>query len=67
MCAVKAPSFGDSRKAQLNDIAVSLGGTLVTEELGLKLEDNEMSVLGTCKSVLVSKDDTIIMEGAGSK
>jgi len=40
---------------------------VVSEELGLKLEDNEMSVLGTCKSVIVSKDDTILMEGAGSK
>lgn len=67
VCAVKAPSFGDNRKAQLNDIAVSVGGTLVSEELGLKLDDNEMSVLGTCKSVIISKDDTIIMEGAGSK
>jgi len=67
VCAVKAPSFGDNRKAQLKDIAVSVGATVISEELGLKLEDNEISVLGTSKNAIISKDDSIIMEGAGSK
>lgn len=66
ICVVKAPAFGDNRKAILNDIAVLTGGTVVSEEVGLTLETSEMSVLGRCKNVIVSKDDTVIMDGAGS-
>lgn len=51
----------------MNDIAISLGATVISEELGLKLEDNEMGVLGKCKNVVISKDDTILMDGAGGK
>jgi len=65
ICCVKAPAFGDNRKAILNDIAVLTGGTVVSEEVGLTLDKAEMSVLGRCKNVVISKDDTIIMDGAG--
>lgn len=67
VCAVKAPAFGDNRKAILNDIAVLTGGTVVSDDLGLTLEKSEASVLGRCKNVTVTKDDTIMMHGAGSK
>lgn len=66
ICCVKAPAFGDNRKAILNDIAVLCGGTVVSEEVGLTLEQSDTSVLGRCKSVIVSKDDTIIMDGFGA-
>jgi len=65
IACVKAPAFGDNRKAILNDIAVLTGGTVVSEEIGLTLEKAEISVLGRCKNVIISKDDTIIMDGAG--
>lgn len=67
ICCVKAPAFGDNRKAILNDIAILTGGTVVSEEIGLTLEKSEMSVLGRCKNVIVSKDDTIMMDGAGDQ
>lgn len=67
VCAVKAPAFGDNRKAILNDIAVLTGGTCISEDLGLTLEKSEVTVLGRAKTVIVTKDDTIIMHGAGSK
>lgn len=67
VCAVKAPAFGDNRKAILNDIAVLTGGTVVSEDVGLTLEKSEATVLGLCKSVTVTKDDTIIMDGNGEK
>lgn len=65
-CAVKAPGFGDRRKAMLEDIAILTGGQVVSEELGLKLEAAEVSMLGTAKSVKIDKDNTIIVDGAGA-
>ena len=64
-CAVKAPGFGDRRKAMLEDIAVLTGGKFITEDLGIKLENVEIGDLGTAKRVVISKDDTTIVEGAG--
>ena len=65
-CAVKAPGFGDRRKAMLEDIAVLTGGQVISEELGLKLESTELNMLGTAKTVKIDKDNTIIVDGAGS-
>ena len=65
VCAVKAPGFGDNRKTNLVDIAIQTGAELVSEELGLKMDDIDFSHLGTAKSIDVSKDDTIITEGSG--
>jgi len=67
VCAVKAPAFGDNRKAIMNDIAIITGGTVVSEEVGLTLEKSEVSVMGRCKNVTITKDDTIIMNGFGEK
>jgi chaperonin GroEL len=67
VAAVKAPGFGDKRKEMLQDIAILTGGTLITEELGIKLEDVELSHLGEASKVIVSKDSTIIVDGAGKK
>lgn len=67
VCAVKAPGFGDNRKATLQDIAVLTGATVVSEDLGLKIENTTLDHLGTCGKVKVSKDDTIILDGAGDK
>ena len=67
VCAVKAPAFGYNRKAIMNDIAVITGGTVISEEVGLTLEKSEVSVLGRCKNVTITKDDTIIMNGFGDK
>jgi chaperonin GroEL len=64
-CAVKAPGFGDRRKAMLEDIAVLTGGKFITEDLGIKLENVAIADLGTAKRVVISKDDTTIVEGAG--
>ncbi len=66
-CAVKAPGFGDRRKAMLGDIATLTGGTFISEDLGIKLENVELSELGRANRVTVTKDDTTIVEGAGSK
>jgi len=67
VCAVKAPGFGDNRKAIMQDIAVITGGQVISEELGMSLENVEMAHLGTAAKVKVSKDDTIILDGAGDK
>ena len=67
ICAVKAPGFGDNRKANLQDIAILTGGVVVSEDLGYKLEAVDVSMLGTAKKITVSKDDTIILDGAGGK
>uniref|UniRef100_A0A0D9Z1X7 Uncharacterized protein n=1 Tax=Oryza glumipatula TaxID=40148 RepID=A0A0D9Z1X7_9ORYZ len=67
VCAVKAPGFGESRKANLQDLAILTGGEVITEELGMNLENFEPQMLGTCKKVTVSKDDTVILDGAGDK
>ncbi len=65
VAAVKAPGFGDRRKAMLEDIAILTGGTLISEDLGLKLENIEVAQLGSAKKVTVDKDSTTIVEGAG--
>ena len=67
ICAVKAPGFGDRRKAMLGDIATLTGGTFFSEDLGRSLESIELSELGTVKKVVVSKDDTTLIQGAGKK
>ena len=67
VCAVKAPGFGDRRKAMLEDIAILTGGEVVSEELGLKLENTAVSQLGTAKTVKVDKDNTTIINGAGKQ
>ena len=63
--AVKAPGFGDRRKAMLEDIAVLTGGTVISEEVGLKLENATLDLLGTARKVVVTKDETTIVEGGG--
>ena len=65
--AVKAPGFGDRRKEMLQDIAILTGGTVITEELGLKLEQTELEQLGRVKSVKIDKDNTVLVDGAGDK
>jgi chaperonin GroEL len=65
--AVKAPGFGDRRKAQLADIAILTGGEVISEELGLKLENTELAQLGQARKVIVTKDETTIVDGAGDK
>ncbi|MEW6550731.1 MAG: chaperonin GroEL [Arcobacteraceae bacterium] len=67
IAAVKAPGFGDRRKAMLQDIAILTGGTLVSEELGMTLEGATVEVLGTASKVLIDKDNTTIVNGAGKK
>ena len=67
VCAVKAPGFGDRRKAMLGDLAVLTAGTLISEDLGIKLESIEVSHLGRAKKVEVTKDATTIIEGAGKE
>lgn len=64
---MKAPAFGDNRKAIMNDIAILTGGTVVSEEVGLFLDKAEPNVLGVSKNVIITKDDTVIMDGAGDK
>ncbi|MDG2148611.1 MAG: chaperonin GroEL [Planctomycetota bacterium] len=66
-CAVKAPGFGDRRKAMLEDIAVLTGGTAVMEDLGINLETADSGILGQAKRVIITKDATTIIEGAGKK
>jgi chaperonin GroEL len=65
VCAVKAPGFGDRRKANLEDIAIMTGGTLVSADLDIKLEDITIADLGTAKRVTITKDDTILLDGGG--
>ncbi|CAL9759281.1 unnamed protein product [Musa acuminata subsp. burmannicoides] len=67
VCAVKAPGFGENRKANLQDLAILTGGSVITEELGLNLEKVELDMLGTCKKVTISKDNTVILDGSGEK
>jgi len=66
-CAVKAPGFGDRRKAMLEDIAILTGGEVISEELGLKLENTDISQLGKAKTIKVDKDNTTIINGAGKQ
>ncbi len=67
VCAVKAPGFGDRRKAMLQDLAILTGGQVITEDLGIKLENVELSQLGQAKKIIVTKDDTTLIEGGGKK
>jgi chaperonin GroEL len=67
IAAVKAPGFGDRRKAMLEDIAVLTGGTVISEERGFKLENASLDMLGTCEKIIVDKDNTTIINGAGKK
>lgn len=66
-CAVKAPGFGDRRKAMLQDIAILTGGTVISEEVGLSLETANVEQLGTAKKITVGKENTVIVDGAGNK
>jgi chaperonin GroEL len=67
ICAVKAPGFGDRRKAMLEDIAVLTGGTVISEERGFKLENADLSMLGEAEKIIVDKDNTTIVNGNGDK
>ncbi len=67
VCAVKAPAFGDRRKAILEDLATLTGGRVITEDLGIKLENVTLEDLGSAKRVIVSKDDTTVVEGEGER
>ncbi len=67
VCAVKAPGFGDRRKAMLQDIAILTGGQVISEDLGIKLENITINDLGQCKTIRVDKDNTTIVDGAGSR
>merc|ERR1712125_34885 len=67
VCAVKAPGFGDNRKATMQDISILTGGTVISEEVGMKLDSVEPEHLGSCKKVTVTKNDTIILDGSGEK
>ena len=67
IAAVKAPGFGDRRKAMLEDIAILTGGQVVSEDLGIKLENVTLDMLGTAKRVNITKDDSVVVDGAGSK
>ncbi|WP_281615638.1 chaperonin GroEL [Flammeovirga sp. SubArs3] len=66
VAAVKAPGFGDRRKAMLQDIAVLTGGTVISDETGMKLEDATIDMLGTAEKVIIDKDNTVVVNGAGS-
>ncbi len=67
ICAVKAPGFGDRRKEMLEDIAILTGGTVISEERGIKLENATLEMLGTAEKITVNKDNTTIVNGAGNK
>ncbi len=67
IAAVKAPGFGDRRKAMLEDIAILTGGKVITEELGMKLENAELEMLGSAKTVIIDKENTKIVDGAGEQ
>jgi chaperonin GroEL len=67
VCAVKAPGFGDRRKAMLQDMATLIGGEVISEDLGIKLEKIELSQLGKAKKIVIDKENTTVIEGAGSK
>jgi chaperonin GroEL len=66
VCAIKAPGYGDRRKEMLGDLAVLTGGRVITEDLGIKLENVELSDLGLAKRVVIDKDNTTVIEGGGS-
>merc|ERR1711871_1640636 len=66
ICAIKAPGFGDNRKANLQDLAVLTGGQVVSEDVGLKLENVTDAMLGTCGKISVTKNDTIVLNGGGA-
>src|SRR5207237_9730874 len=67
VAAVKAPCFGDRRKGMLEDIAIVTGGQVISEDLGIKLENVKINLLGTAKKVRITKDDTTVIDGAGKK
>src|SRR4030088_386190 len=67
VAAVKAPGFGDRRKAMLEDIAILTGGQLISEDLGIKLENVTLEILGKAKKVTITKDDTTLVDGSGEK
>ena len=67
VCAVKAPGFGDNRKATMQDLAILTGGTVISEEVGMKIESVTPDQLGSCKRLKVTKNDTIVLDGAGDK
>jgi chaperonin GroEL len=67
VAAVKAPGFGDRRKAMLEDIAILTGGTAISEDVGIKLENVTLQMLGRAKKVVIDKENTTIIEGAGKK
>merc|ERR1719171_596322 len=67
VCAVKAPGFGDNRKANLQDLAILTGGSVVSEDVGMSLEKVTLDDLGRAKKLTMTKDDTVVLEGAGSK
>ncbi|KAG6383620.1 hypothetical protein SASPL_156620 [Salvia splendens] len=67
VCAIKAPGFGENRKSGLQDLAALTGGQVITEELGMNLDDVELDILGSCKKITISKDDTVILDGSGEK
>ncbi len=67
IAAVKAPGFGDRRKAMLEDIAILTGGTVISEERGRKLEDADLADLGVCEKILIDKDNTVLVNGSGKK
>ena len=67
VAAVKAPGFGDRRKAMLEDIGILTGGQVISEDLGIKLENVTLNMLGRAKRVLIEKENTTIVEGAGKK
>jgi chaperonin GroEL len=67
VAAVKSPGFGDNRRNTMQDIAIATGGQFISEEVGVNLETADLAVLGQAKKVIITKDDTIIMGGAGAK
>jgi chaperonin GroEL len=67
IAAVKAPGFGDRRKAMLEDLATLTGGSVISEELGIKLETVTLDMLGTAKNITITKEDTVLVDGAGDK
>src|SRR3546814_8705783 len=67
VAAVKAPGFGDRRKAMLQDIAVLTGGTAISEDVGIKLENVTLAMLGRAKRVIITKDETTVVNGVGKK
>jgi len=67
VCAVKSPGFGDNRRNTMQDIATATGAIFISEDIGLTVDDADLDVLGTAEKIIISKDDTIIMGGAGDK